>query len=232
LGCVKDDDDVEASQHFFALKLNKADLLQVLHALQNASVVTDPKIPQIVHNGGPADVQAAVKALGVESKETAVFTATLSSGVTVISKPSGLHVPPWQMVSATLDGIPLRAATWWDTPYIYTTTASTPIGCWDKALSKPGAVQIATSGQFNGKTFGLQGGPTYNHAKVGVSTTKDQTLSIFGDMNQQGDSTGKKCASSQNARGGLFYVVKDPALFTSVTSLIQGTTAPTKPATN
>jgi hypothetical protein len=232
LGCVKDDDDVEASQHFFALKLNKADLLQVLHALQNASVVTDPKIPQIVHNGGPADVQAAVKALGVESKETAVFTATLSSGARVISKPSGLHVPPWQMVSATLDGIPLRAATWWETPYIYTTTASTPIGCWDKALSKPGAVQIATSGQFNAKTFGLQGGPTYNHAKVGVSTTKDQTLSIFGDMNQQGDSTGKKCDSSQNARGGLFYVVKDPTLFTSVSSLIQGTTAPTKPATN
>lgn len=225
LGCLKDD-DVEASQHFFGLKLTKADLLLVLKALQNASVVTDPKNRQIVNNGGPEDVQTAVEALGVESKAKTVLVATLSSGVKVISKPSGLHVPPWQMVSASLDGIALRAATWWDTPFIYTTTASTPIGCWDKSLSKPGAVQIATSGQFNGKTFGLKGGPTYNHAKIGVSTTAGQTLSIFGDMNQQGDSTGTNCASSQNARGGLFYVMKDPTLFQSVSSLIQGTTGP------
>jgi hypothetical protein len=229
LGCVKDD-DVEASQHFFALKLNKPDLLLVLKALENASVVTDPNNPQIVNNGGPADLQAAVRALGAESKATVVLTATLSSGVKVISKPSGLHVPPWQMVSATLDGISLRAATWWDTPYIYTTTGSTPIGCWDRSLSKPGAVQIATSGRFNGKTFGLQGGPAYNHAKIGVSTAPGETLSIFGDLNQQGDSTGKRCASSQNARGGVFYVLKDPALFKDVTSLIQGATGGTGPA--
>jgi hypothetical protein len=227
LGCMKDD-DVEASQHFFALKLNKADLLLVLKALENASVVTDPKNLQIVKNGGPEDVQAAVSALGVESKAKTVLTATLSSGVKVISKPSGLHVPPWQMVSASLDGVGLRAATWWDAPFIYTTTVSTTIGCWDKSLSKPGAVQIATSGQFNSKTFGLQGGPTFNHAKIGVSTTAGQTLSIFGDMNQQGDSTGNDCASSQNARGGLFYVMKDPTLFKGVSSLIQGTTGPTK----
>ena len=229
LGCVKDD-DVEASQHFFALKLNKADLLDVLKALQNASVVTDPKKPQIVKNGGPADVQAAVNALGVASKATTVLTATLSSGAKLISKPSHLHVPPWQLVSASLDGVSLRAATWWDTPFIYTTTASTPIGCWDKSLSKPGAVQIATSGEFNSKTFGLQGGPTFNHAKIGVSTQAGQTLSIFGDMNQQGDSTGTDCASSQNGRGGMFFVMNDPELFKSVTSLIQGTTGPTKAA--
>ena len=58
LGCVKDN-DIQVSQHFFALRLSKDDLVQVLKALQNASIVTDTKNPQIVQNGGPSDVQAA-----------------------------------------------------------------------------------------------------------------------------------------------------------------------------
>ena len=65
LGCVKDN-DIEVSQHFFSLKLTKSDVVKVLGALQNASVVTDPKNPQIVNNGGPADVQALVANLGVD----------------------------------------------------------------------------------------------------------------------------------------------------------------------
>ncbi len=36
--------------------------------------------------------------------------ARLSSGVVLISKPSDLNVPPWQMVSALLSGEPLRVA--------------------------------------------------------------------------------------------------------------------------
>jgi len=48
---------------------------------------------------------------------------------------------------------------------------------------------------------------------------------IFGDMNQQGTLSGR-CNSSQNGRGGLFFVVKDTALFDSVTRLIQGESAP------
>lgn len=59
LGCVKDD-DVKVSQHFFALRLAKNDLVKVLKALKNASVVTDPTNRQIVNNGGPADVQDLV----------------------------------------------------------------------------------------------------------------------------------------------------------------------------
>jgi hypothetical protein len=98
LGCVKDD-DVLVSQHFFAMKLTKDDLVRVLKALQNASVVTDPTNPQIVNNGGPADVQQLVKSLGVKSKSVTFSTDKLSNGVQLISKPSGLHVPPWQMVS-------------------------------------------------------------------------------------------------------------------------------------
>jgi hypothetical protein len=47
LGCI-DDDNVLVSQHFFALKLNKQDLIDVLRALQNASVVTDTANLQIV----------------------------------------------------------------------------------------------------------------------------------------------------------------------------------------
>ena len=41
LGCIADD-DVLVSQHFFALKLSKNDVVTVLKALANASVVTDP----------------------------------------------------------------------------------------------------------------------------------------------------------------------------------------------
>lgn len=229
LGCVKDD-DVEVSQHFFALKLNKSDLLQVLAGLQNASVVTDPSNPQIVSNGGPADVQELVNKLGTKSKSTTVTTVTLSSGVRLISKPSNLNVPPWQMVSALLDGISLRTATWWAAPQIPTTTNSTSVKCWDQSLSKPGAVQIATTGTWAGKTIGLTGGasPDHNHAKIGVSLTGDDSLAIFGDMNQQGSLSGPNCKSSQNGRGGLFYVVNNKELSDSVGKLIAGSTASTR----
>ena len=95
---------------------------------------------------------------------------------------------------------------------------------------KPGQVEIATTGHSNGKEFGLTGGggPNFNHAKIGVSTSSNGHLRVFGDMNQQGTATGKNCSSSQNGRGGLFYVVDDAALFDSVTKLISGASAPAK----
>jgi hypothetical protein len=228
LGCVKDD-DVKVSQHFFALRLTKTDVMKVLKALKNASAVTNPDDPQIVKNGGPNDVQSLVADLGKKTKGTAVTTDILSTGVKLISKPSGLHVPPWQMVSSVLNGVALRTATWWASPQIYTTTLSTDVTCWDDSLGKPGPVAIATSGQWEGKVFGLKGGPgpDFNHAKVGVAISGDSGYTIFGDMNQQGASTGEKCASSQNGRGGLFYVVNDKVLAQSVADLIKGDTAPT-----
>jgi len=231
LGCVRDD-DVEVSQHFFALKLSKDDLVTVLTALHNASVVTDPADSQIVNNGGPSDVQKLVQSLGTKSDGKTVTKNTLSSGVILISKPSGLHVPPWQMVSAVLGGVSLRTATWWAKPMIYTTTASTKIACWDDSLGKAGPVEIATTGQWDGIKFGLKGGPgpDFNHAKLGVSVSGDEHYSIFGDMNQQGTASGPNCASSQNRRGGLFYVVDDSNLSNSLRSLISGDTAPTGPS--
>jgi len=233
LGCVSDD-NVEVSQHFFALKLSKDDLVAVLTALHNASVVTDPADPQIVENGGPADIQQLVRNLGTKSNSVATTKKTLSSGVVLISKPSGLHVPPWQMVSAVLGGVSLRTATWWAIPMIYTTTASTTIACWDDSLGMPGPVEIATTGQWNGTKFGLRGGlgPDFNHAKLGVSISGDRSYSIFGDMNQQGTASGSNCASSQNGRGGLFYAIDSSDLSTSIKSLINGNTAPTGPSPN
>ena len=150
---------------------------------------------------------------------------TLSSHVVLISKPSGLHVPPWQMVSAMLGGEPLRVASWWGTPEIPTTTAATAIGCWDKSLGIPGAVEIAATGTWAGKIIGLEGldDPDGNHAKIGVSTGA-HSYAIFGDMNQQGSLAGRNCGSSQNGRGGLFYVVDDAQLFDSVRDLIAGET--------
>jgi hypothetical protein len=229
LGCVKDN-DIEVSQHFFSLKLNKDDVVKVLGALQNASVVTDPKNPQIVNNGGPADVQTLVASLGVRSKSTTFTIDRLSGGVQLISKPSKLNVPPWQMVSAALGGVPLRVASWWDSPEIYSTTEFTKLACWSTTLGPSGAVEIATTGHWNGKEFGLTGGggPNFNHAKIGVSTAGPNHEAIFGDMNQQGDAlVAGDCDSSQNGRGGLFYVVDDAGLFNSVKDLITGATAPT-----
>ena len=228
LGCVEDN-NVLVSQHFFALQLNKDDVVLVLKALANASVVTDPTKPQIVKNGGPTDIQTLVKGLGKVSKSTTATQDKLSSGVVLISKPSDLNVPPWQMVSAMLGGEPLRAATWWTRPEIPTTTAATPVRCWSPSLGKPGAVEIATSGSWGGKTIGLEGQatPSGNHAKIGVSTG-DHHYAIFGDMNQQGTISGTNCGSSQNGRGGTFYVVTNQQLADSLTSLISGGTAPTQ----
>jgi hypothetical protein len=187
LGCIADD-NVEVSQHFFALKLTKGDLVKVLTALGNASVATDPLNAQVVDNGGPADVQELVFRLGKKSVSTRLSDDTLSSGVRLISKPSRLHVPPWQMVSAVLGGVPLRAATWWAHPKIGSTTRSTPIACWSASLGKPGAVEIATTGHWQTTTFGLTGGSgrNFNHAKIGVSISGAHHYVIFGDMNQQG----------------------------------------------
>jgi hypothetical protein len=230
LGCVIDN-DVEVSQDFFALRLTKEDVLAVLQSLQNASVVTDPNDSQTVSNGGPTDIQKLVQNLGTKSQSKSVIKNTLSSGVILISKPSALHVPPWQMVSALLGGISLRTATWWANPTIDTTTASSIIGCWDDSLGKAGPVEIATTGQWDGTTFGLKGGhgPDFNHAKLGVSMDNGKYYSIFGDMNQQGTATGPNCGSSQNGRGGLFYVIDNADLSESLKSLISGDTAPTEP---
>jgi hypothetical protein len=225
LGCVKDN-DVLVSQHFFALQLTKDDVVAVLNGLTNSSVVTDPTVKQIVNNGGPADIQALVAGLGKISKSKAVVQTKLSSGVTMISKPSGLPVPPWQMVSAQLKGEPLRVASWWTRPEIPSTTASTPVGCWDDSLGKPGPVEIATTGTWTAATdssIGLTGmaEPDGNHAKIGVSIGEHPKYAIFGDLNQQGALTGN-CKSSQNGRGGLFYVVEDPKLAETVQQLLAG----------
>jgi hypothetical protein len=231
LGCIAKDNDIEVSQHFFSVKLTKDDVVTVLKALQNASVVTDPKNPQIVNNGGPADIQTLVASLGVQSKAAKATIDRLSSGVHLISKPSHLNVPPWQMVSAILGGVPLRAATWWESPEIYSTTASTKLACWSTTLGKPGAVEIATTGHWEGKEFGLTGGlgANRNHAKIGVPTSGTNQYAVFGDMNQQGDAVvAGDCGSSQNGRGGLFYVVDDAGLYSSVKDLITGQSADTK----
>jgi hypothetical protein len=120
-------------------------------------------------------------------------------------------------------------------PKIYTTTPTTAVTCWDSSLGKPGPVEIATTGAWEGTKFGLTGGPgaNFNHAKIGVSTSGTASYVIFGDMNQQGATLNtQKCSSSQNGRGGTFYVLSNTTLFNSVTSLIAGGTAPTKAPAN
>jgi len=229
LGCVKDN-DITFSQHFFALMLNKSDLMLVLQGLANASVVTDPTNPQVVNNGGPSDVQAEVKLLGKKSTSEALVEGTLSTGVLFISKPSNMNVPPWQMVSSQLRGASLRTATFWASPQIPTTTTSDVPGCWNEALGTPGPVAIATTGSWRNKVFDLTGTPGANHAKIGVTTSGSTPYAIFGDENQQGQLS-TDCTSSQNGRGGTFYALNNGDLVTSITQLIAGSTAPaTAPA--
>ena len=127
------------------------------------------------------------------------------------------------MVSATLGGIPLRTTTWWADPTIGTTTGTTPVRCWQGDLHVPGPVAIATTGVWGGTVMGLKGGS--NHAKIGVSTDPTQPYAIFGDLNQQGTVSGT-CTSSQNGRGGTFYVVTEKVLVDGLTDLIKGETAP------
>jgi hypothetical protein len=229
LGCVADN-DILVSQHFFALKLTKDDVAKVLQAMANASVVTDPADVQIVGTGGPANIQALVAQLGRRSASTTITMTTLSSGVQLISKPSAVHVPPWQMVSAKLGAVPLRVATWWANPKIPTTTASSTVNCWDAQLGSPGAVEIAATGVWDGTSLGLYGtpSPSGNHAKIGVSTDGHSDFAIFGDMNQQGTLSGdtNNCKRSQNGRGGLFYVVKDHNLSQSVAAMLTGQSGP------
>jgi hypothetical protein len=71
--------------------------------------------------------------------------------------------------------------------------------------------------------------PEGNHAKIGVSTGTNHTYAIFGDMNQQGSLSGPNCDSSQNGRGGMFYVVNNATLANSVGNLIKGASAPPAP---
>ena len=234
LGCVHDD-DIEVSQHFFALKLNQKDVIAVLNALYNSSVVTDTSHPEIVQNGGPAKIQALVNKLGVKSRSRSCTTVTLSSGIQLISKPRSIAAPPWQLVSAQLDSIPLRVASWWAEPLIYTTDENSEITCWPAKMNKPGPVEIAISGAWNGVSIGLKGGEgkNYNHAKIGISKDPKRPLCFFGDMNQQGALRkgyaykNQSCSSSQNGRGGMFYVLNNPDLHASMAALIGGDTAPT-----
>lgn len=233
LGAIADD-DIEVSQHFFALKINRDDLTIILKSLINASVVTSTLHPEIVNNGGPPDIQLLVQSIGQQSQSETCMINRLSGGVTIISKPSQMTAPPWQIISSQLNGLPLRVASWWAEPMIYSTTSETSIACWPAGLKSPGPVSIATTGIWNNQSIGLTGGEgtNFNHAKIGLSTDTSRTLCIFGDMNQQGALApdyaykGQKCSSSQNGRGGTFYVLDNKPLFDSLSSLLSGNTAP------
>lgn len=274
LGYIRDD-DVEVSQHFFATRLTKDDLLMVLRAMKNADVVTgvstakdwkarprvkengkplDPPLPdalppppdprQLVNNGGPKDVQAAVKRLldppeDDEQERQACLVQTLSNGMKLVSKNARYAVPPWQLVSAVLGGVDLRVASWWSEPGIFSTSREHPTpGCWHPDLGTPGAVEIALTGDWKGpertEPLGFRGipSPDGNHAKVGVSTGKGVNLAIFGDMNQMGAwcpdgyEPGQTCDVHQNGRGGMFYAVENADLCSSVRRLLKGDSVP------
>ena len=229
LGCVRDS-DVKVSQDFFALRLSAGDVSAVLRALENAGVVTLPNDDQVVHlrSEGPAELRGLAQGLGnSQPPDPQLAQYTLSTNVRVISKPATLHAPPWQLVSAALGGEPLRVASWWTARDRMPSTNGTT-GCWDRSVGgAPGRVEIAETGTGPNGPIGLEGGngPNGNHAKIGVSLPGGHGLTIFGDMNQTGG-LASDCGEGQDARGGLFFVVSDPRLHSSVSSLLAGDTAP------
>ncbi len=227
LGCMKDN-DVGVSQHFFAMRLHKADMITVLQGLGNASVVTeinDPKFPQFSNLGGPPELVSLASALGKRSSSVTPLNVLLTNGVRMISKPNLLGVPPWQMVSSLLGGTSLRVASWWGAEPIPSTKAGEIPSCWNKTTlpTPPGEVDIALQGTWNKVPFSLRESPSAsgNHAKLGVSTSGTNAYAIFGDMNQQGYLSGT-CKGSQNGRGGMFYVMEDAQLNQGLTGLISG----------
>lgn len=228
LGCVSVD-NVIVSQHFFALKLTHEDVRKTISALAHIRVVTDPHNVQIARVGGPQDIRDAAGGLRAPSNVTTPDVETLSTGVKLIAKPAKLHVPPWQMVSSLLGAAPLRVASWWNASNKLPSTAANPkIDCWSPSLKPPGAVEIATSGTWEGRSIGLKGGNSKdgNHAKIGVTTKgAARAAVILGDMNQEGALVGPKCDSAQNGRGGLFFVVENGAFHESVSKLIGGQSA-------
>jgi hypothetical protein len=227
LGCIVDD-DAKVAQHFFALRLGNANDTQVvLEALGRASVATDPTNSELVKlSDGPPGLASLAKSLGNVDAATSSYDAILSvSSVSLIAKPYSLAVPPWQLVSSILQQ-PLRVASWWATPKILSAKAGTP-GCWDKSLAEPKEVQIAISGQWSGKVMGMKGSssPNGNHAKIGHSL--GGSLSVFGDMNQEGSyqPADGSCQLHQNGRGGLFFALSDDILHDSIQELLAGDTA-------
>jgi len=231
LGCVSDP-DVKVSQDFFALKLSAADVADVLEALGNAGVVTLPHDDQVVHlrSEGPANLRILALDLGSKDPPAAQLKQfQLSTNVKLISKPAIMHVPPWQLVSAALGGEPLRVASWWTGPDKMPSTGGVPV-CWDPNIpNAPGRVEIAETGSGPNGSIGLKGGnsPSGNHAKIGVSLPRGHGYTIFGDMNETGGlGLATDCADSQDARGGLFFVLADPGLYASVSKLLAGDTAP------
>jgi hypothetical protein len=111
--------------------------------------VTDVQELELVNIGGsPKEIKDRVMKLGQKSDSTEVKQFDLSSDIKLISKPSAMHVPPWQMLSSVLVSVDLKAATWWSSPQIPTTNGTKKIGCWDETLkNEPGAVEIAVTGQ-------------------------------------------------------------------------------------
>jgi len=236
LGCVSNDNNIANAQDFFALQLNREDVKTILRALAVASVSTDISNPQIVNRRIDGvtplpDIDPLVGALGHQSRDKAFLDVSLSSGVRLITKPSALHVPPWQFVSSRLGGENLLTATWWAYPKIASTRSAADVHCWDPLLTAaPGRVDVAVSANWEGTPVAFTGGP--NHAKLGVSLDGGHGYAIFGDLNQQGqlgdpqNPNAPNCGSSQNGRGGMFFVIANPTLRNGIVKLIAGKVAP------
>ena len=97
----------------------------------------------------------ALADLGVKSKSTRYDRPAIERSA-LISRPSKLNVPPWRWSRRPLGGVPLRTATWWATADLVDHGID-QADFLEHELGQPGAVEVATTGPWNGKEFGLTG---------------------------------------------------------------------------
>jgi len=111
--------------------------------------------------------------------------------------------------------------------------AHTEMGCGDAALDEPGAVAIATAGQWMGWPSALPVAAArasitqrLGRRKPGHTTTRSSVIRISrGALSEKNTRQGHKCSSSRNGWRGLFYVIDDKPLSNAVKELIEEGTA-------
>ena len=202
---------VAFSQHFFALKLNKADVVTVLAGAAERERRHRSGKPQIVQRrpGGRSQWSRSRRAISKERRRSHQERASRGRDPDLEAVRPGMSRPGrWFRRCWAMPGE--RSATWWMKPWIYHQMARRGSMLGRATLGpKPGPVAIAGTGAGMSRD---QPHRPLNHAKFGTTTSADKRFSILGDLNQQGAIAPPGCDKSQNGRGGLFFVVRGQAV--------------------
>ena len=160
LGCGLDN-NIEASQHFFCICINKIDVINILNGYIQTFIITDNSKPQLVYllKNCPREIKKLVDQLQIPEfiktwdsscpknypkgsrKPPQINKKYLNMNlqgvgnifkdIKVVFKPSKLRVPPWQYMSTMLNSVDIYSATWWQPPAIPSTPRNIKPDCPD-----------------------------------------------------------------------------------------------------